>query len=307
MLQNLSGMGDLFLANLGALQNQIATTQEQVSSGVQISQPSDAPGEVGDVLELESNLGRVNQVVSNLGQVTGEVNTAESALESATTLMDQVTSLGTQGANSTTTASERSDLSSQVENILNEMVSISGTQYDGMYVFNGDSTSTAPYQLDLNSSTGVDQLSPAPATRLIQDASGVTFGDSLSAQYILDARNPDGSVASTNVFSAVNSLRVALANNDQTGITNAMTSLGDASGYLSQQLAYYGGVQDEVTNATDVAQKFQLQDQTALTQLTSTNVASAAVTLTQEQTELQASLQAEASTPKTSLFDFITQ
>jgi flagellin-like hook-associated protein FlgL len=153
----------------------------------------------------------------------------------------------------------------------------------------------------------VDQLSPAPATRLIQDASGVTFGDSLSAQYILDARNPDGSVASTNVFSAVNSLRVALANNDQTGITNAMTSLGDASGYLSQQLAYYGGVQDEVTNATDVAQKFQLQDQTALTQLTSTNVASAAVTLTQEQTELQASLQAEASTPKTSLFDFITQ
>jgi flagellin-like hook-associated protein FlgL len=141
---------------------------------------------------------------------------------------------------------------------------------------------------------------------LIQDATGVTFADSLSAQQIFDARNPDNSVSPNNVFAAVNSLRVALANNDQTGITNAMTSLSQATGYLSQQLAYYGGVQDEITNATDVAQKFQLQDQTSLGQLRDTNVATAAVSLSQEQTELQASLQAEASMPKTSLFDFLS-
>jgi flagellar hook-associated protein 3 FlgL len=306
MLQNISAIGEQFLANLAALQSQIATTQEQVSSGVKINQPSDNPAEVGDVLELESRLGNVNQVISNLGQVTGEVNTASTALDSATQLMDQVTSLGTQGANSTATAAERSDLSSQVQNILSQFVSLSQTQYDGMYVFNGDSTTTPPYQLDLSSPTGVDQSPGTAATRLIQDATGVTFADSLSAQQIFDARNPDNSVSPNNVFSAVNSLRVALANNDQTGITNAMASLSQASGYLSQQQAYYGGVQDEITNATDVAQKFQLQDQTALGQLRDTNVASAAISLTQEQTEMQASLQAEAATPKTSLFDFLS-
>jgi flagellar hook-associated protein 3 FlgL len=306
MLQNISAIGEQFLANLGTLQNQIATTQEQVSSGVQINQPSDNPEEVGDVLELESNLGNVNQVISNLGQVTGEVNTASTALDSATQLMDQVTSLGTQGANSTATAAERTDLSGQVQNILSQLVSISQTQYDGMYVFNGDSTTTPPYQLDLSSATGVDQSTGTAATRLIQDATGVTFADSLSAQQIFDARNPDNSVSTNNVFSAVNSLRVALANNDHTGITNALTSLSQASGYLSQQQAYYGGVQDEITNATDVAQKFQLQDQTSLGQLKDTNVASAAVSLTQEQTEMQASLQAEASMPKTTLFDFLS-
>jgi flagellar hook-associated protein 3 FlgL len=306
MLQNLSAIGEQFLANLGALQNQIATTQQQVSSGYQISQASDNPEEDGDVLELESNLGNVNQVISNLGQVTGEVNTAESALESATQLMDQVTSLGTQGANSTSTAAENANLSTQVSNILSQLVSISQTQYDGMYVFNGDSTSTAPYQLDLTSPTGVDQVGTPPAPRLIQDATGVTFGDSLNAQQIFDARNPDSSVSTNNVFNAVNSLRVALANNDQTGITSALSLVSQASGYLSQQQAFYGGVQDEITNATDVAQKFQLQDQTSLGQLRDTNVATAAVSLTQEQTELQASLQAEASMPKTSLFDYLS-
>jgi flagellar hook-associated protein 3 FlgL len=220
--------------------------------------------------------------------------------------MDQVTSLGTQGANSTATAAERTDLSGQVQNILSQLVSISQTQYDGMYVFNGDSTTTPPYQLDLSSPTGVDQSTGTAATRLIQDATGVTFADSLSAQQIFDARNPDNSVSTNNVFSAVNSLRVALANNDQAGITSALTSLSQAGGYLSQQQAYYGGVQDEITNATDVAQKFQLQDQTSLGQLKDTNVASAAVSLTQEQTEMQASLQAEASMPKTTLFDFLS-
>lgn len=305
MLQNISAIGEQFLANLGSLQNQIATTQEQVSSGVRINQPSDDPGEVADVLHLESSLGKVNQVVSNLGQVTGEVNTAETALESATQLMDQVTSLGTQGANSTVTASERTGLSTQVQNVLTQLVSLSGTQYNGLYVFNGDAP-TAPYQLDLSSPTGVDQLSAAPSTRVLQDATGVTFADSLSAQQIFDSRNPDNSVASTNIFAAVNSLRVALANNDQAGISNALTSIGNASDYLNQQLAFYGGVQDEITNATSIAQKFQLQDQTSLTQLTATNVASAAVSLTQEQTEMQASLQAEAATPKTSLFDFLS-
>ena len=60
------------------------------------------------MLQLEADLGNVNQVSKNLSQVTGQVNTAESALESATQLLDQVNSLGVQGANSTMTAAQRS-------------------------------------------------------------------------------------------------------------------------------------------------------------------------------------------------------
>ncbi len=144
------------------------------------------------------------------------------------------------------------------------------------------------------------------STRQIQDVTGVTFGDALTAQQIFDDRNPDGSPAPDNVFAAVNSLRVALANNDQTGITNAVTSLQSASDYLSQQLSFYGGVQNQITNATDVAQKFQLQYQTGLSSIKDTNVASAAVSLSEEQASLQAATQAEASMPRTTLFDFLS-
>ena len=69
----------------------------------------------------------------------------------------------------------------------------------------------------------------------------------------------DDTLASDNVFAAVNSLRVALANNDQPGISAAIASIKSAQDYLSQQLAFYGGVQNQITNALDVAQKFQFR------------------------------------------------
>jgi flagellar hook-associated protein 3 FlgL len=305
MIQGLSGVAQEFLANLATTQQQLQATQEQISSGVTINQPSDNPAELGDVLQLESNLGRVNQVTSNLGLVQGEVNTGESALENATSLMEQVTQLGAEGANSTSTATERTSLSQQVEQILSQLVSVSQTQYNGSYVFSGGDANSPSYQLDLNSAKGVDQLSTSPSTRLIQDATGQTFAVSLTAQQIFDDQNSDGTPAPDNVFAAVNSLRVALANNDTTGIANAMTSVSTASNYLQQQLAFYGGVQDEVSNSITVAQKFQTQYQTSLTNETGTNMATAAVDMAQETDSMQAAIQAEASIPHTSLFSMI--
>src|SRR5580658_3159923 len=106
MIQGISGVDVQFLANLQLLTQQTETTQEQISSGKQINTPSDDPAALQDVLQLESELGNTNQVVTNLGQVTSQVNTAEGALESATTLLDQITSLAEQGASSTSSASQ---------------------------------------------------------------------------------------------------------------------------------------------------------------------------------------------------------
>jgi flagellar hook-associated protein 3 FlgL len=305
MIQNLDIVGQQFLADFQSLNSRMATTEGQLSSGVTISKPSDNPGELGDVLQLESDLGKVNQVASNLSNVTGEVNTAESALETSTQLLEQATTLGEQGANSTTSASTRASLSQQVQDVLTQLVGESNTTFDNQYVFNGD-LNTQPYQLDLNNPNGVDRLNTSPPGSLIQDATGITFAISQTAQNIFDHRNADDSLAPDNVFAAVNSLRIALANNDQAGITSALGAVATAQGYMSQQLAFYGSVQDQVSNATSVAQKFQLQDQTSLSALTQTNVATASIDLTQEQATLQASLQAQASMPKTSLFDFLT-
>jgi flagellar hook-associated protein 3 FlgL len=306
MIQNSGAVSQQFLANLQLLQQQMAQTQQQISSGSKISQASDAPNAVGDVLQLESDLGRVNQVTSNLNLVSGQVNSAESALQTATTLLDQVSSLAAQGAGSTVSAASRATFSQQVGQILSSLVAASQTQFNGAYVFGGDQPTSPSYQVNLSNPNGVDRLVTTQSTALIQDASGITFAASKTAQDIFDHRNSDDSLASDNIFSAVNSLRIALANNDTAGISAAISSIKTAQDYLSQQLAFYGGVQSQISNAQDVAQKFQLQDQTALSGEKDTNIAEASVSLAQQQASYQAAIQAEATVPKTSLFSYLS-
>jgi flagellar hook-associated protein 3 FlgL len=305
MIQGIGSIDIEFLANLQTLNLETEQTQEQISSGKNLNEPSDNPGEVNDVLELESELSSVTQTSQNLTEVTNQANTAETALESATTILDNVNTLGEQGANSTVSASTREALSTQVEQSLQELVSLSQTQYDGEYVFSGDDATQPAYQLDLNSANGVDQLITAQSTSVVQDATGVTFSVSQTAQQIFDDRNADGSYASDNIFLAVNNLRVALANNDQTGIENALSSIQQGQTHLAASLQFYGGVQDQLQSASSVASMFQLQYQTAISSETSTNMAQAAVTLTQEQTAMQAALESNASMPKTTLFDLM--
>ena len=96
------------------------------------------------------------------------------------------------------------------------------------------------------------------------------FEDARRIFSIIATRRQRGS---RQVFAAVNSLRVALANNDHAGIATAISSLQTAQAYLSQQLAFYGGVQNQISNAQDVAQKFQLQDQTSLSNEKDTDMA----------------------------------
>src|ERR1019366_340688 len=117
------------------------------------------------------------------------------------------------------------------------------------------------YQLDSTQTNGVKQLISAPSTRVITDATGTAISVAKTAQQIFDAQNPDGSDASGNVFAAVNSLLTALNNNDQAGIAQAASTLQSAGAYLNRQLAFYGEAQDRIAAATDLAQKFQTQQQ----------------------------------------------
>ena len=305
MLQNLDPTREKFLADLSSLNSRIARTQAELTSGVRINRPSDDPAAVGDVLQLQSDIGRVTQVTANLNSVKTEVDSASQIVQDSVSLLDQARSLAAQGASQTLSSSGRVVLAAQAEQILSALVDASRATYAGRYLFSGDSSTQPAYDINLANPNGVSRLLTAPATRLIQDSNGVVFAVSKTAQDLFDHRNPDDSLAADNVFAAVNSLRVALANNDQAGAANAATAIKNAQDYLSLQSTFYGAVQNRVANALDIAQKFQLQWKTALGDIRDTDVAAAATELTQEHLSQQAAMQAQSAVPRTSLFDFL--
>jgi flagellar hook-associated protein 3 FlgL len=304
MVSSIDPSGEQFLASLALLQKRYNQAQEQVTSGLRILRPSDSPGQLADLFQTRTDLARVTQVDQNLVRVKAEVDTAESAVSTAVQYLDQVRALGVQGAG-TIAAGQDAALAPQVNHILQQLVGLSRTSVHGVYIFSGDQTNSPPYQVNAASATGVDRLVTVPATRLIQDPTGVNFAIAKTAQDIFDHRDALDNPAPDNVFAAVNSLQVALQNGDQPGVTNALDALKTAQDYLNQQLAFYGSVQKRIDSGIDLAKKFETQLQTNLSAQQDADIPAAVIQLTQDQTHLNAALAAQGRRPTTSLFDFL--
>jgi len=306
MLSSLSPQTQLFLADVDRVQQQIATANQQVSSGLKINVASDDPDVVSELLQLRANLQKNTQITTNLGIANTDANVAEGALSSAAQLMDTAVSLAAQGATATTTASGRQAIAQQVQAILEQMVSYSQTQSGGRYVFSGDAETQPTYRLNLSSGNGVDQLVTPAATRQVEDPAGGSFAVSETAQQIFDDRNTDGTYATDNVFAALTGLYNALQSNNVSGITASTDSLKAASDHLNVCLAFYGNVQDRIQNATTFAGNYNVQLQTQLSQLQDADIASASLELTEGTTAMQAAFAGEAKIPQTTLFDYLT-
>lgn len=301
MISSLDPAAQSFLSGLDQIQQRLQTAQTELTTGLQINQVSDDPSEIADLWQLNSELSQTDQTDTNLGQVQTEVNTAESALESAVTLVTQAQTYGAEGLNDTTTSQSRQDLANELGSTLQQLVAIANTTVQGRYIFAGDADQTTPYTIDLTQSSPISAYQGSASTREILGPDGTTFPVALTAQQIFDSSN-----AQDNVFDSIVNLMQGLQANDDTQISGAMSDLESASTYLNQQLAFYGNVQDQVQGALTFGQNYSTQLQTQLSGIQDANEAADITNMTQAQTQLQAALQSEAQLPRTTLFDFLT-
>jgi len=294
MILNINGATQAYLANLSTTQQKINQASAEVSSGRSVQQPSDDPAAISSILQTKADIAANQQIQSNLGSVSSELQTADTALQSAISAVENAVTIAGQGASSTATAAARANLAQEVAGLQQTLVGISNTTFSGRYIFSGDQDTSPAYQVDSSQPDGVKQLVSGSATRVIVDATGTTISVAKTAQQIFDAKNADGTDATGNVFGAINSLLTALNNNDQAGIEQASSALQSADTFLNQQLAFYGEAEDRVTAATDLAQKFQTQQTSQLSNLQDADIPSVALQLTQAQLSQQAALSAEA-------------
>jgi flagellar hook-associated protein 3 FlgL len=306
MFPNISGTTQQYLADLARTETQLQQAQGQISSGYRLQQPSDDPAAIAEILQTQTAIANNQQIQANLSSVTTEVNTADSALQTAVQAVENAISLAAEGASSTASADTRTSLAQQIAGLQQTLVGIAQTSVNGRYIFSGDQDSQAPYKLDPTQPEGVQQLVTSAATRVIQSVDGTSFAVARTAQQIFDARNPDGTPATGNVFAAMQTLETALTNNDTAGIATASDSLKSADTYLNDQLAFYGEVENRVQGATDLAQKFQVQQQTELSGLQDTDIPTTATEIAQLQVQQQASMSVEANVAQMkNLFSFL--
>jgi flagellar hook-associated protein 3 FlgL len=294
------------------IQQALAEANQQVSSGLKISVPSDDPDQVAPLLQLRADLAQNNQIQSNLVLAQTDATSADNTLSSAIQLMNQAETLATQATDTTLGATDRASIASQIQSIQQQMIDLSNTQVQGRYIFSGDQDQTPAYQANTGTDpigNGVTQISTSASTRQIQDPAGGGFSASETAQQIFDARNADGSAASGNVFAALNALQLACSSatgSDTSGIQATVANLQAASAQLNSAQGFYGNVEDRIQAAQTYAASQNTQQQTQIGNLEDADVASAALQLSQDNTQLSAAFQAQAQMPTKSLFDYMS-
>lgn len=304
MLSNLDPASQRFLTDLNRIQANSAAAQQQLSSGLKVQTASDAPDQIGTLLQLEVERGSNTQTLSNLGRVQTEVNAADDSLTTAVQLVDKITQLASAGL-SADTSQQRAVYANQIQSYQAQLVALTATTVEGRYIFDGGDGSGPPYQYSATAVNGVIQLRSTAATRQAQDSGGNTFSYARSAQDIFDQRDSSGAATANNLFAAVGQVLAALNANDTTAIGTAIDSLHTAATYLGTQQTFYGTVQDHLITALNSSQSLEVSLKTQISNIRDADTVEASLAVNRGNLQEQAALAAEAKRQTKTLFDYL--
>lgn len=133
--------------------NKLSALQEQISTGRRLNKPSDDPVDVTNDLGLRGNLNALGQYKRNTNDGLAFMGITDTALTSMNELMQRVKELGVQASNDTYTASERSFVADELNQLVRQLISLINTTYKGDFVFGGTNTRTPPYTIETGSHT----------------------------------------------------------------------------------------------------------------------------------------------------------
>jgi flagellar hook-associated protein 3 FlgL len=285
------------LAALSENQQQLNTDLEEISSGQSVNVPSDNPAAAAELVENAAETSQADQFLRSIGSIEGELQNADSTLNSVTTALQQAISLGVEAANSTVNAADQQAIAVQVQGIQSQLLNLANLSYQGNYVFAGTATQTAPYVLDPNSPSGVSYVGNS-------DVNSVTIGNNYSLQANLPGSELFSSTGN-DMFQAIQDLITGLQNGDTTAISTAVGEITNASNYIDSQRFFYGNTIDQLNSQQTYlnSQTTQLAEQQNT--LGAADLPSVISNLESEQVSRQATLEAMANTLQTDLFNYL--
>jgi flagellar hook-associated protein 3 FlgL len=277
------------LLDINNQQENITQLSQQIASGKVLSSPSDDPYAWSQTMNISQGLQEYNSILSGISYGTGFGDATSSALNQLSDLISQAQQLAV-SAQSETGSQESATLTSQVNGILQQAVSMANSQYGEQYIFGGTSTSTAPYSID--NSTGVvtytgntDYIEVKTSTA---NAASSTTAVNLTGD---DVFNYTSGGNNCNVLQEIWSLGQDIQNGDSAGISSELTTLNDAYNHVNNESAVNGATLDDLTSQQSAINVMQTNEQSTLSNFDDVDVATATTKLAQAQTAYQAALQ----------------
>jgi len=286
------------LAGLQQTQSAVNAALQEVSTGKSVTVPSDNPAASANMVQNTIAAKNVDQYTQNVSSVMSMVQTSDSALSSVVSSLTKAVTLGVQGANGTTNATDKQAIATEVQGILASVVSLANTSFQGSYLFGGTASGQVPFTADPTSASGYKYNGNS-------GVNSVVVGDDLSVQ----ANIPGNQIFSNpgnDVLGSLSSLVAALKSGNSAAIQSATSSISSALNYVSQQRITYANAETQLNSQETYLQQETVSLTSQANSLVGVDMAKAATALAQAQTANSAALAAAAKVLPTTLLNYLS-
>jgi len=201
--------------------SELATLQEEISSGKSVNTPSDNPLNAAEAVSVQQASDTNVQYATNQSSATSALQLEDSTLTSISTTVSSIQTLLTQAGNPALTNQERAGIASQLQSDQAQLVSLGNTTTaTGAYLFGGFQTDSPPFTV---SSTGTVSYNGDAGQQLTQVANGITLaiGDPGSSLFQTVQTGIGPSIAYASSSNTGNATYSAVTVNNSADPTNA--------------------------------------------------------------------------------------
>ncbi len=320
-----SMMSASYLKNLNKNLNNLNIINNQLTTGKEISKPSDNPFKTARVMQLYSDIATNKQYNENIVDTSNWLDTTDTALSQLGDGIERIRELMVSAGNATYGSDELGAIKDEINEKINEIAQVMNTNYEGKYIFGGTKCASKPVgvvqdangnnklvyldsegnQIDDTTDEGKKLLAQMGTNLKVEVSNGVVMEYSVGATELMNVKEADGTV-SVDVMSLLNDI----VNNLDAQKTEDLigTNLSD----IDKDLANINTVRGQVgakQNRMEAAET-QNEDQNlnlkeVLSNIEDIDLAEKTIEFATLQAVYQAALQVSASVVQLSILDFI--
>lgn len=147
---------------------------QQISAQKKILVPSDNAVDSMNILNINRELSKLNGYLKNMATAQNELNVLDNSLSSLTSSLQKANDLAVQAANETNGPNNLQSMKVEIDQIIENIIGLGNTKYNGQYIFAGANTGTAPFEkLSTGGVSYIGTPQDGPYERNIEISDGV--------------------------------------------------------------------------------------------------------------------------------------
>jgi len=281
--------------NLNAKTEDAARLANMIATGKRISKPQEDPRAWSQAMDLRQGLRELETFQKNLDFAVAWNETTVNTLNSFSDLLDEAIQTVISAINN---SEDRATQIRTIEQISQQALDLANTQYDGRYIFSGTKFSTAPFS-EYPPGSGMYPYDGNP------NAFEIRTGRNTSQRINLDGQEVFITDAGSNILETLSALKTALEDEDMTEVQNHTMALQTAREHIRAENSLAGLRMSYFDGQKSALEALKTNSKDRLAELEDADTAEAIILMQQNQTALQAALQATAMLDDLNLAKFL--